>query len=123
MGIFLVPRDQQKLIGGHAGFQDRGLQGSGVPGYTRMRGYSGFDIPTPIGARYFPPEPAYSEETDQAIPIAAGYKANGGRPAYRQRVYNAAKKDRKSLGFSRKDVDDILGPDGYLPDWEAKKVA
>lgn len=122
MAYFLVPPEMQKNIGGHAGFQDRGLKGQGVPGYTSMRGYSGFDVPTPIGARYFPPQPDFDEETDQAVPIAAGYKANGGRPAYRQRVYNAAKKDRRKWGLSKKQLDE-LGPEGYGPDWTARKVA
>lgn len=123
MTFFLVPREMQKNIGGHAGFQDRGLAGQGVPGYTRMPGYMGEAVPTAIGARWFPPQPDYDDDTDAPIPIAAGYKQNGGRPAYRQRVYNAAKKDRKKWGLSRKDLDD-LGPDGYGPDWSApRKVA
>ncbi len=112
--FFIVPENMRKNIGGHVGFQDRGLKGQGVPGYMSMRGYQGFAEPTAIGARYFPPEPTFDEETDQPIPIAAGYKSNGGRPAYRQRVYKAAKKKRKALGFSEDDIADLKK---YGPDW------
>jgi len=118
MGFFLVPPNMRSNIGGHAGFQDRGQVGTGVPGYMGMRGYQGFEQPTAIGARYFAPEPDYDETSDQPTPIAAGYVSNGGRPAYRQRVYNAAKKDQKALGFSKKDVTD-LSKEGYGPDWTA----
>lgn len=116
MAFFLVPIEMRKNIGGHAGFQDRNLAGMGVPGYMSMRGYQGFEEPTAIGARYYPPQPDFDEETDNAIPIAVGYKANGGREAYRQRVWNAAKKDPKKYGFSKKDLE-LLGPEGYGPDW------
>ncbi len=97
----------------------------GVPGYMSKRGYQGFDIPTPIGARYFPPDPKFDEETDKALPIALGYKSNGGRPAYRQRVYNAAKKGgiraSKAMGFSRQDLED-LGQSAYDgPGWTVRK--
>jgi len=119
MGFFLVPPNMRKNIGGHAGFQDRGQVGTGVPGYMSMRGYQGFEQPTAIGARYFPPEPDYDETSDQPTPIAAGYVSNGGRPAYRNRVYNAAKKKRKTFGFSREDMDD-LSKKGYDEDWQAK---
>lgn len=120
MGIYLVPPSQRGLIAGHAGFQDRGLRGMGIPGYTDMRGYAGFDFPMPIGARYFPPEPDYDNDTDNPLPIAAGYQMNGGREAYRQRVYNAAKADYKTMGFKKSEVDKELGPDAYGPDWTSK---
>lgn len=122
MAMYLVPQAMQKNINGHAGFQDRTRSLQGVPGYSHRRGYGAFDVPTPIGARYFPPEKDWDEETDQPTPLAVGYKANGGRPAYRQRVFNAAKKNRKKYGFSRDDIDQ-LGPEGYGPDWSARKVA
>ncbi len=117
MGFYLVPPEMQANIGGHAGFQDRSLAGQGIPGYTSMRGYSGFAEPTAIGARYFPPEPDYDDGTDKPKPIAVGYVSNGGREAYRERVWKAARKNRQALGFSKKDIDDILGPAGYGPDW------
>ena len=126
MGIMLVPREFQKNLNGHAGFQDRGLAGMGVPGYTkRGRNYSmlGTTVPTPMGARYFPPEPEYDEATDNPLPIAAGYKWNGGRPAYRERVFNAAKGHAKDLGWkNEKEVEKLLGPSAYMPGWEAMKV-
>ncbi len=117
MAFFIVPENMRKNIGGHVGFQDKGLVGQGVPGYMSMRGYQGFAEPTAIGARYFAPESKFDEETDQPLPIAVGYKSNGGRPAYRNRVYNAAKKNRKSLGFTKKDVSDLKK---YGPDWTMK---
>ncbi len=126
MGIMLVPREFQKNLNGHAGFQDRGLDGMGVPGYTkRGRNYSmlGTTIPTPMGARYFPPEPDFDEATDNPIPIAAGYKWNGGRPAYRQRVFKAAMNNPKGLGFkNRNQVEKQLGEEAYLPGWNTLKV-
>ncbi len=118
MGFFLVPPNMRSNIGGHAGFQDRGQVGTGVPGYMSMRGYQGFEEPTAIGARYFPPEPDFDEESDQPTPIAAGYVSNGGRPAYRQRVYNAAKKRKKALGFDTESLEG-LSKEGYAPDWQA----
>ena len=118
--LMLPPSASKNLFYGHMGFQDRGLVGEGIPGYTRKPAYEGFDTPEPIGARYFPPEGKWDEETDVQLPIAAGYVSNGGRPAYRQRVFNAAKKDPKAIGMKMKDVDDILGPDAYGPDFSSK---
>ncbi len=126
MGIMLVPQRFQANLNGHAGFQSKDLSGMGIPGYTR-RGTNyrmlGFTVPTPMGARYFPPEPDFDPDTDKPLPIAAGYKWNGGRPAYRERVYKAARKNARGLGWkSRDEVVKQLGPKAYLPGWEALKV-
>ena len=126
MGIMLVPQRFQKNLNGHAGFQSKDLSGMGIPGYTRRgRNYSmlGFTVPTPMGARYFPPEPDYDPDSDNPLPIAAGYKWNGGRPAYRERVYKAAVANPKGLGWkNEKQVEKELGPAAYMPGWETLRV-
>ena len=110
MALFILPPDVAKRdFGGHPGFQDLSpASGSGIPRYAQARGFmGGYDTPTKVGARYFAPQPKYDEGTDQPIPIATGNKWDGGGEVYRQRVYAAAKKDRKELGFSREDIDDL----------------
>ncbi len=111
MAFYLLPPDIAKSrFKGHAGFQDSvpGVHGSGIPRFSQMPGYRGSDTPTKVGARYFAPQPDFDERTDQPIPIAIGSKYDiGGAPAYRVRVHAAAKKDRKKLGFSRQDIDDL----------------
>ncbi len=117
MAFYLLPPDIAKSrFNGHAGFQDSvpGVSGSGISRYSRATGYRGYDTPTKVGARYFAPQPEYDERTDQPIPMAIGSKYDmGGVEAYRVRVHAAAKKNRKKLGFSRSDIDDL----------EPKKVA
>lgn len=104
----MLPPDVAKRdFGGHPGFQDLdAMSGSGIARYSQARGYQGgYDTPTKVGARYFAPEPKFDERTDQPMPIAMGNKWDGGTPAYRERVYAAAKKDRKKLGFSNEDIE------------------
>ncbi len=110
MAIFMLPPDVAKRdFGGHPGFQTRGsMSGSGIARWSSARGYQGgYDTPTKVGARYFSPEGKFDETTDQQIPMAMGNKWDGGGPAYRERVYAAAKKDRKKLGFSNADIADL----------------
>lgn len=110
MALYLLPPDvARKDFKGHPGFQDSipGVRGSGVAGYAQKPGYHGYDTPTKVGARYFAPQPKFDELTDQPIPIATGNKWDGGAEPYRTRVYNAAKKNRQSLGFSQEDIDDL----------------
>ncbi len=109
MGLFILPPDVAKRdFGGHPGFQDLSpAAGSGIARYSQARGYqSGYDTPTKVGARYFAPSTKY-DENDNEIPIATGNKWDGGGEAYRLRVYKAAKKDRRKLGFSRQDIEDL----------------
>ncbi len=110
MAIFMLPPDVAKRdFGGHPGFQSRTSQsGTGIARYSQARGFQGgYDTPTKVGARYFPPQPEFNDVTDQPLPIATGNKWDGGGEAYRERVYNAAKKDRKKLGFTRSDISDL----------------
>lgn len=88
-------------------FVDRGgpLFGAGMPRYARAQGYTPYSEPTKVGARYFILGGEYDEETDQPIPDATGNKWDGGKPAYQQRVYNAAKKVGKDRGLSTKQID------------------
>lgn len=87
-------------------FGDRGgLLGSGIPGYARHQGYTASRIPTAVGARYF--AGLYDSTGDHEVPIAKGNKWDGGKLAYQQKVYNAAKRDHKELGFSSKDMTDL----------------
>lgn len=95
------------IVFGDQAFRDRGIFGAGVPGYAGARGYTPFDTPTAVGARYFFPEPKYDEETDQAIPAAKGNKWDGGRPVYQERVYAAAKKIGKEQGLKSKQIDEL----------------
>ncbi len=81
------------------------LFGAGVPGYARHSGYTPSSIPTAVGARMFFPDPEY--DGDDAVPAAMGNKWDGGRPAYRERVYAAAKKFGKDQGLSNKDIGEL----------------
>ncbi len=94
------------LVVGDRAFQDRGFLGVGVPSYSRRQGYTPYEIPTAVGARYFGPEKQaeFDDETDKALPIAQGNKWDGGRPEYQRRVLAAAKKGGTDLGFSKKDI-------------------
>ncbi len=110
MAIFMLPPDVAKSkFGGHPGFQSRtAASGTGIARYSQARGFQGgYDTPTKVGARYFSPEGKFDETTDQQLPMATGNKWDGGGEAYRVKVYNAAKKDRKELGFSRSDIEDL----------------
>lgn len=93
--------------GGERAFTDRGILGAGVPGYARASGYTPYEVPTAVGARYFFPEPDYDDLTDAQIPAAMGNKWDGGREAYRERVYKAAKKVGKDQGLKPKDIEDL----------------
>ena len=97
------------IVFGDTAFRDRGLYGMGIAGYTGAQGYTPYERPTAVGARYFVAEEfsEYDKQTDKQIPIAQGNKWDGGRPAYRQRVYAAAKKGGKHLGFSKEDVEGL----------------
>ncbi|MEE9198068.1 MAG: hypothetical protein V3U45_07970 [bacterium] len=109
MAFYLLPPDIAKSrFKGHAGFQDSvpGVSGSGIPRFSGAN-YSGYDTPTKIGARYFFPEPDYNEVTDQPLPAAMGHKADGGAPAYRNRVYAAAKKVGKQQGLTEAMIDEL----------------
>lgn len=81
------------------------LFGSGIPGYARSSGYTPSDIPTAVGARMFFPDPEY--DGDDAIPAAMGNKWDGGRPAYQERVYAAAKKIGKDQGLKPAQIDEL----------------
>lgn len=106
MAIYVVPPEMRKNIGGHAGFTDSGRSGMGIPAYTRRPGYQGFSVPTPIGARWFPPEPDYDDD-DNAVPMATGNTMQGGRPVYQEKVYQQAKKVGRAHGLSRKQIDEL----------------
>ena len=69
----------------------------------------------------FFPEPDYDDRTDQPLPVAQGNKWDGGRPAYRTRVWEAAKKVGKDQGFSTKEIDS-LKPTGF-EDVKPRQVA
>ncbi len=102
MGILVIRRpDGQPLA-----FDDGGSHGSGVPRYYSGRGaFAGFASgtePKPVGARYFPPEPERID--DKPVPFVYGSIWEGGREAYQQKVYNAAKTGRQKFGFSKKDI-------------------
>ena len=88
-------------------FTDRGFIGAGIPGYTRGTGYTPYEVPTAVGARMFFPEPDFDERTDQPLPAAMGNKWDGDRPAYQERVYEAAKKVGKEQGFDQKQIDSL----------------
>ncbi len=110
MAFYLLPPDVAKSkFKGHAGFQDSipGVSGSGIPRFSGAS-YSGYDIPTKVGARYFFPEPEYDERTDQPIPAAMGSKYDiGGVEAYRVKVHAAAKKVGKDQGLTESQIDDL----------------
>lgn len=106
MSIYVIPPEFRKNIGGHAGFKDNGVGGWGLPSYQRMQGYGGFDVPTPIAARWFPPEPDY-DDNDVAEPLAVGSAMTGGREIYREAVYQAVKKEGKQHGMKQSHIDSI----------------
>ncbi len=95
------------LVSGDRAFTDRGLIGVGIPKYTRAQGYVSSSVPTPVGARYFVAGGEYDPDTDVAMPDATGNKWDGGKPAYQQRVYNAAKKVGKNRGLTKKQIDEL----------------
>ncbi len=96
------------IVFGDQAFRDRGRLGVGIPGYSGAQGYTPYDVPTKVAARYFVGED-FSDYDDQDVqkPIAQGNKWDGGKEVYRQRVYAAAKKGGKDLGFSNKDIDEL----------------
>ena len=81
------------IVFGDNAFRDRGMLGVGIQGYAGAQGYTPYDVPTKVGARYFLNDDRsdFDDVTDQAKPIAMGNKWDGGKPAYQQRVYNAMK--------------------------------
>ncbi len=79
--------------------------GRGMARYERSSGYTPSSIPTAVGARMFFPDPEY--DGDDAILAAMGNKWDGGRPAYQERVYAAAKKFGKEQGLKSKDIDEL----------------
>lgn len=93
------------IVVGDRAFTDRGIIGAGVPGYSRAQGYTPYEVPTQVGARYFFPDPEYDSITDQALPAAMGNKWDGGRSVYQDRVYAAAKKIGKEQGLKGKQID------------------
>lgn len=95
------------IVFGDNAFRDRGLMGVGIQGYSGAQGYTPYDTPTKVGARYFFPDPEYDEATDQPKPAAMGNKWDGGKAVYRQRVYAAAKKIGKKQGLSNEDIEDL----------------
>ena len=95
------------IVFGDQAFRDRGLLGVGVPGYSGAQGYTPYDAPTKVGARYFFPEAPYDEATDQQIPSAKGNKWDGGKAVYQERVYSAAKKVGKEQGLKPSQIDDL----------------
>ncbi len=95
------------IVFGDQAFRDRGIYGAGVPGYTGAQGYTPYEVPTAVGARYFFPDPPYDENTDQAIPAAKGNKWDGGRAVYQERVYQAAKKVGKDQGLKPSSIEEL----------------
>ena len=95
------------LRSGDRAFTDRGAFGFGIPRYTRATGYTASDVPTKVGARYFIAGGDYDPDTDVPVPDAMGNKWDGGKPAYQQRVYNAAKKVGKARGLSTSQIDEL----------------
>ncbi len=85
--------------------------GRGMATYERLPGYSPSAVPTKAGARWFPPEPDHHPVTDQEVPLAMGNKWDGGKLAYQERLYAAAKKlsktGRGQVGLTKKDVDEL----------------
>ncbi len=93
------------IVFGDNAFRDRGLMGVGIQGYAGAQGYTPYDVPTKVGARYFFPEPDYDEATDQPVPAAQGNKWDGGKAVYRERVYAAATTVGKDQGLKPKDIE------------------
>ena len=97
----------------HAGetrvFVDRGAVGRGLAGYRRLAGYQPSLVPTKVGARHFFPESDYDAE-DVEVPVAVGNKWDGGKRAYQERVYEAAKKIGKAHGLKTKQIDNYEPP-------------
>ncbi len=81
------------IVFGDNAFRDRGLIGVGIAGYAGAQGYTPYDVPTKVGARYFLSEDRsdFDPDTDQMKPIAKGNKWDGGKAVYRERVYKAFK--------------------------------
>lgn len=110
MPVYMVPGVDPKLWGGRKNLVFQGAdQGRGIPRYASQPGFpTGSEKPIPVGARYFGPKDERDyDENDEEVPIAVGSKYDGGPVAYQTKVYNAAKKDRVKLGFSRPDVEDL----------------
>ncbi len=72
--------------------------------YERLPGYHPSEVPTKVGARHFFPEPDYDAQ-DQQVPAATGNKWDGGKAAYQERVYAAAKKIGKNQGLKEKQIE------------------
>lgn len=97
----------------HAGVQrvfvGRGF-GRGMAAYERMAGYHPSSKPTKVGARYFiggdGPNAEYDDD-DNLVIDAMGNKWDGGKAAYQQRVYNAAKKVGKERGLKTRQIDEL----------------
>ncbi len=108
MASYIVSKVNPKEWGGRSTlvFRDDGGSGYGVPGYVNMPGYLSSMDPKPIGARYFPPEPARDSE-DNPLPMVVGNTMTGGREAYRENVYKEAKKGGDRLGFTTQDIEDL----------------
>ena len=98
------------IVFGDQAFRDRGKLGVGIQGYSGAQGYTPYDVPTKVGARYFAPADysKYDDDTDQMIPIAMGNKWDGGKAVYQERVYKAAKKlGKDGTGWSSKQIEDL----------------
>lgn len=105
MGILVL-----KGPNGPVALDDGRAHGSGVPRWMNARRYPAYRQPvkpTAVGARYFPPEPDHDPLTDQPMPIAIGSKYDGGRVAYREAVYKAAKAGGEKLGFTKKAIEGL----------------
>ncbi len=96
--VFLIQEGVQRVFSGHA-------FGRGMASYERAAGYFPSEVPVKVGARHFFPDPEYDETTDQAKPAAMGNKWDGGKAAYQQRVYNAAKRAGRKQGLSHDEID------------------
>lgn len=106
MPVYAIPNVDPKLWQGRRNlvFQGTGL-GRGVPRYARAPGFpTGSEKPIAVGARMYLPDPDYDEE-DVRVPDAVGSKYEGGKPAYQQEVYNAAKKVGKERGMKTSEID------------------
>ena len=86
-------------------FRESGPGSAGIPRWSQYRAYGMPTKPMATGARYFPPEPDYDAVTDVAIPLAKGDIYSGGRKAYQEAVYKAAKSRWHHLGMKKEDVD------------------
>ncbi len=109
MSRWLVVKDRPKWMEkrGLIGFQDNGATGMGVSRYAMDPLYTPHDIPTVVGARYFPPDPDHDPETDAELPMVVGSRYAGGKEAYRLNVYKEARENRAKFGFSHSDIKDL----------------